>query len=135
MPLVCQTLVKGDVRSKNWVIELYALLRNMDKIKHSLLLNLADYSETIHLALEGVNLDLDERMFYLGHLAMCARIFKAVYLNQTSETLESMISIETSSFKLGTPRNARGDLSREAWELFSMSLFSYIESVRTRSNI
>lgn len=88
-------------------------------------MNLADYTKTIDFALEGENLDYDERLFYLGHLAMCARIFKSIYLNEHTN-LGTLIKLETYSYKLWTPRNERGDITKEAWSLFSDYLTIYI---------
>ena len=39
----------------------------MDQFKENILMDLADYSQIIDLALEGESLDFDERLFYIGH--------------------------------------------------------------------
>jgi len=66
----------------------------MDELKHNLLLNLADYTAVIDVALEGEGLDLDDRLWYLGPLAMCSRVFKSVYLDEPLESLEQILRIE-----------------------------------------
>ena len=98
----------------------------MDLSRHNLLLNLADYTDTLHLALEGKDLNVDERLTYLGHLAMCARIFKSVYLDEPVELLEQILRIESASFRFGTPNNERGAIASEAWGVFSNILESYV---------
>jgi hypothetical protein len=103
----------------------YEVLIIMDHLKQNILMNLADYTQTIEFALEGDNLDFDERLFYLGHLAMCARLFKSIYLNEHHD-LGTMIKLESNSYKLGTPRNERGDIAKEAWALFADYLNVYI---------
>ncbi len=99
----------------------------MDHLKQNILMNLADYIQTIHFALEGENLDFDERLFYLGHLAMCARLFKSIYLNEHPD-LGTLIKLESYSYKQGTPRNERGDKAKEAWALFANYLNLYISA-------
>lgn len=99
----------------------------MDQFKENILMDLADYCQIIDLALEGENLDFDERLFYLGNLAMCARLFKSIYLNEQSD-LGPLIKLESNSYKLGTPRNERGDIAKEAWELFANYLNVYISA-------
>lgn len=42
--------------------------------KHTLIVHLADYSELLHLALEGEDVSTDDRLIYLGHLAMRAHM-------------------------------------------------------------
>lgn len=100
----------------------------MDQFKENILMDLADYSQIIDLALKGENLDFDERLFYLGHLAMCARIFKSIYLNEHTN-LGALIKLETYSYKLGTPRNERSDIAKEAWALFANYLNVYISAL------
>jgi len=109
----------------------------MDELKHNLLLDLADYSATIDLALKGKDLDVDDRLWYLGHLAMCARIFKSVYLDEPVESLEQIHRIESASFRIGARNDERGAIARDAWELFSSTLQSYvtvIEHMRSTSS-
>lgn len=104
----------------------------MDELKHNLLIDLADYTATIDLALEGKDLDFDERLWYLGHLAMCGRVFKSVYLDEHVESLERILKIEDASFTIGARNNERGAIAKEAWELFSNTLQLY---VRARKHI
>src|SRR5947208_2024542 len=98
----------------------------MDELKHSLLLSLADYTATIHLALERNDLDFDDRLWYLGHLAMCGRVFKSAYLDEPVESLEQILRIESASFTMGARNDERGAIARDAWELFSSTLQFYI---------
>ena len=101
----------------------------MDDLKENILMDLADYAQIMDLALEGQDLDFDERLFYLGHLAMCARLFKSIYLNEQHDSLRSLIKLESYSYMFGTPRNEKGDLAKEAWTLFSNYLQVYISVV------
>ena len=98
----------------------------MDALKHNLLLNLADYTDVVHLALEGKDLDFDDRIWYLGHLAMCGRIFKSVYLDEPVENLEQFLRIENASFTIGARHDERGAIARDAWRQFAPMLTSYI---------
>lgn len=95
---------------------------NLDTI----LLGLADHTEVIHQALEGKNLTFEDRMIYLGHLAMCARIFKAVYLGESSRQVLAFIRIEQSAFKLGTPSDERGIIARQSWTILKPLLEQYL---------
>lgn len=80
-------------------------------------MSIADHNEVMHRALEGKNLPFDERIIYLGHLGMRARLFKAICLDETPELIDPLIRIEQSSFRLGTPSDQRGVLARESWSL------------------
>lgn len=102
----------------------------MNGYKHTLLINLADYTELIHLALEGNDVSADDRLIYLGHLAMCARIFKVVYLSQQINELETIIKIENGAYLIGTPNNERGTLVKDGWNMFSSFLSAYIANVK-----
>jgi len=102
----------------------------MDELKHNLLLNLADYTAIIDLALEGKDLDMDDRLWYLGHLAMCGRVFKSVYLDEPIEPLEQILYIENASFTIGARNDERGAISRDAWRVFSPMLESYIAAIK-----
>jgi len=97
-------------------------------LKENLLLNLADYTDMMHEAFEGKDLTQDERLIYLGHLAMCARMFKAVCLDEP-DLLIRFVGIENSSYKFGTPNNQRGAIAREAWRIVEQLLRTYIASV------
>lgn len=98
----------------------------MNPAKETLLLHLADYTETIHLALEGSNVHADHRMIYLGHLAMCARIFKSVYLGEAADIVMQFVRIEHLAFRFGTPNTERGAITKEAWSIFEPILLSYL---------
>ncbi len=98
----------------------------MNTAKDELLLQLADYTGTIHLALEGKNVRPDHSMIYLGHLAMCARIFKSVYLGEPVNEVLRFVRIEQSAFKFGTPSTERGALTKEAWGIFEPFVLSYL---------
>ena len=97
--------------------------------KKWVLLNLADQVEVLHLALEGKNLtNPDERMIYLGHLAQCARLFKVIYLDQPASEIKVIFDIESMSYGIATPNNERGLIVKEAWDVFSPILLSFIDS-------
>jgi hypothetical protein len=84
----------------------------------------------MHLALEGNGLSFDDRLRYLGHLAMCARLFKAVMLDEPVEFMEECISIENRSFGYATPRDERGVIAKESWSVLSPVLEQYIALLR-----
>ena len=98
----------------------------MNEERESLLIHLADYADILHRALEGKDGNFDERLIYLGHLAMCARIFKSIYLDEPLSELETFLKIETGSYKFGTPKNEKGSIAKEAWDIFSKFLSGYI---------
>lgn len=102
----------------------------MRDYKHTLLINLADYTELLHLALEGKGISADDRQIYLGHLAMCARIFKVVYLSQQISELETIIKIEDGAYLFGTPNNERGELVKDGWNVFLPFLNAYISNAK-----
>lgn len=96
-------------------------------IKDKLLLDLAEHTQILHLALEGEQLkDFDERLLYTGHLAMCARLFKIVYLNQPIEELETVFRIESSSYGYATPNDERGSIVKESWGYLRNAVAKYI---------
>jgi hypothetical protein len=101
--------------------------------KESVLISLSDHTEVIHQALEGKNLSFEERMIYLGHLGMCARLFKAVCLGESRELIDPLIRIEQSSFRLGTPSDQRGLIARESWSLLEPVLIRYLNYQTTQA--
>jgi hypothetical protein len=93
------------------------------QITENLLLNLAEHSQILHLALEDQGLkSFDERLTYLGHLAMCARIFKTVYLQHSKLELEKIWQVEKNSYRFGLPNDERGDIVRESWNNLNKSI-------------
>jgi len=98
----------------------------MNEAQQSFLIDLAEYADVLHLALEGKDRNFDERLIYLGHLAMCARIFKSVCLGEPLSELETFLKIEAGAYKIGTPKNEKGSITKEAWDSFSQILSNYI---------
>lgn len=92
--------------------------------KEELLLTLADHADTMHLALEGSS-ENDTR-FNLGHLAMCARIFKSVFLTEPSSEVLKFVALENTSFRLGTPSDERGVIAKESWAIVEPSLKDFV---------
>ena len=92
--------------------------------KEELLLTLADHTDTMHLALEGAS--QNDRLIYLGHLAMCARIFKSISLDEPSNDVLKFVSLENSSFTLGTPNDERGAISKESWAIVERNLKEFL---------
>jgi hypothetical protein len=101
--------------------------------KESVLISLSDHTEVMHQALEGKNLPFEERMIYLGHLGMCARLFKGVCLDESRELIDPLIRIEQSSFRLGTPSDQRGLIARESWSLLEPILLRYLNNQTTQA--
>lgn len=102
----------------------------MNATQHQVLLRIADHADVMHLALEGGNMSFDDRLRYLGHLAMCARLFKIILLEESTDLLETCVSIENSSFGFATPRDERGSIAKESCGLLLPVLEQYIEMVR-----
>jgi hypothetical protein len=100
----------------------------MRQEKESLLICLADHTEVMHQAHEGKNLPFEERMIYLGHLGMCARLFKAICLDEPRAIIDPSIRIEQSSFRLGTSTDQRGLIARESWYLFEPVLLRFLNN-------
>ena len=98
----------------------------MKSDKELLLIGLSDHTQVMHLALESPNLPFEERLIYLGHLGMCARLFRSICLNDPLDSMEPIIRIEQSSFRYGTPSDQRGNLAKQSWALFESSLLRYL---------
>ncbi len=97
------------------------------EVTENLLLNLADHAQILHLALEGPNFrNFDQRLIYLGHLAMCARFFKIVYLRHPRDELEMIFEIEKKSYAFGMPNDERSAIVKESWENLQDALNKYI---------
>ncbi len=105
----------------------------MRRDKESILVSISDHAEVMNHALEGKNLPFEERMIYLGHLGMCARLLKAVCLDETRELIDPLIRIEQLSFRLGTPRDQRGMIARESWSLLEPVLLRYLNNQVTQA--
>jgi hypothetical protein len=103
----------------------------MNELKHNLLLHLADHTQVMDLAFEGNDLDFDERLRYLGHLAMCARFFKSIYLDEATESLETYFSVEHSSFRFN-PIDERGAIAKESWNELSKILQHYMVALKNK---
>lgn len=71
---------------------------------------LAAHADAIDTALESKENNFDMRVLYLGHLAMCARIFKIIYQCEDVRDLERIYRIEQSSFRLATPPTLEGSI-------------------------
>lgn len=102
--------------------------------KETLLICLSNHTEVMHQALESKNLHSGVRMIFLGHLAMCARIFKSICLDESREFVDRIIHIEDSSFGLGTPNNQHGLLARESWSLLQPALLAYLDDSASRNS-
>lgn len=102
----------------------------MNALQKQVLLSIADHANVMHLALEGKDLSFDDRLRYLGHLAMCARLFKTVILQESNELMETCVSIENSAFRYATPNDERGRISRESWVILLPVLQQYMAMSR-----
>ncbi|MGF1690703.1 hypothetical protein [Photobacterium kagoshimensis] len=96
-------------------------------MKEYILCNLADLTEVLHLALEGNDVDASHREIYLGHLAMCARLFKIIQLNQGNQEFNRILNLEARVYRLATPNDDRGKIVKEAWEQVFPILHMYNE--------
>ena len=87
----------------------------MDEAKNWALINLSDFIGLLDQAIGGDDLDFDDRIFYTGHMASCARIFRSIYLNEPSMDLLSLIDLESKAYRLASRPNKRGALVKEGW--------------------
>ncbi|WP_043888185.1 hypothetical protein [Methylophaga thiooxydans] len=87
----------------------------MDESKDWALINLSDFAGLLDQALEGEGLDFDDRIFYTGHLATCARMFRSIILSEPSSELLKLIDLESTSYKLASRPNERGAIVKEGW--------------------
>lgn len=87
----------------------------MNQEKSWVLTNLSDFTGLLDQALEGEGLSFDDRLFYLGHLATCARLFRVVVLDEPSEELLQLIHLESKIFTTASRSDERGAIVKEAW--------------------
>lgn len=87
----------------------------MNQEKSWVLINLSDFTGLLDQALEGEDLSFDDRLFYLGHLATCARLFRVVVLDEPSEELMQLIHLESKIFTTASRPDERGAIVKEAW--------------------
>lgn len=96
---------------------------------NQLYLELAHYTEQVHHALEDRDLkSFDDRMYYLGHLAMCARLFMMIHLGKPMDDLQELYKLESMSYGAASRPGERGAVVKQAWLHFSETLSQYIES-------
>lgn len=98
-------------------------------MKENVLNNLADLTEVIHLALERRDLNINQREFYLGRLAMCARLFKVIQLDQSAQELNQILKIEVACYRFYMPNDEVGKLVKLAWEQVSPIFQTYSEHI------
>lgn len=94
-----------------------------------LCLELAKYTKLVDEVLEDRTLtDFDNRLYFIGHLAMCARLFEIIHLDLPTERLVAIYRIETSSYGAACPSTDAGAKLKTAWSNFATFLRRYIES-------
>jgi hypothetical protein len=89
---------------------------------------LAAHADAIDNALQSKEKNFDTRMLYLGHLAMCARIFKIIYRCEDVGDLEKIHRIEQASFRLATPPTSAGSSIKATWCPLSVAVLKYIDT-------
>ncbi len=90
---------------------------------------LAEYTQVIHDALEHET-DHENRPHYLGHLAMCARMFKILHLDQPIRELEQIHRIESQSHIMVRLPGEVAAATRDAWQAFAPKLRVFIDQRR-----
>lgn len=80
----------------------------MNQEKSWALTNLSDFTGLLDQVLEGGDLSFDDSLFYLGHLATCARLFRVVVLDEASEELMQLIHLESKIFTTASRPDERG---------------------------
>lgn len=101
----------------------------MNQEKSWALINLSDFTGLLDQALEGEGLSFDDRLFYLGRLATCARLFSVVVLDEQSEELMQLIHLESKTFTTASRPGERGDIVKEAWLQIQPILQSYASTL------
>jgi hypothetical protein len=97
--------------------------------KDQLFLELAQFTEKVHDVLEDRDLkDFDDRLYYLGHLAMCARFFMIIHLGKPMNELLAIYKLESMSYGAASRPGEKGTLLKQAWLRFSETLRKDIES-------
>lgn len=87
----------------------------LEEAKSWVLTNLSDFVGLLDMALEGDELDPDDRLFYVGHMATCARIYRAVILNEPAANLFRLIELESKAYSMASRPNERGEIVKEGW--------------------
>ena len=103
---------------------------SMDEAKEWALINLSDFTGLLDQALEGKDLDFDDRIFYTGQLANCARIFRALVLSEPSGELLKLIELKSKTYELASRPNERGTIVREGWFSIQPILHRYALMVK-----
>lgn len=93
--------------------------------RDELIPELARYTQTIHEALERESDSLN-RPHYLGHLAMAARIFMFLHLDDSQEQLAQIFRLENRSHAQTLPGEVAAT-TRQAWGRFSLKFVSFLE--------
>jgi len=96
-------------------------------LKEDALNRLAMFTEMLNLILEGHDINITHREFYVGRLAMCARLFKIIQLNQSAKELTRILKIESMSITLGMPNDDAGKSLKKCWIETSAAIQEYME--------
>lgn len=96
---------------------------------NELCVELAQYTAHVNQILEDKELqDFDDRLYYLGHLAMCARLFMIIHLGKPADELLEIYKVESNSYgAAGLRCGKRGEDAKQAWLRFAKVLKEYIE--------
>lgn len=93
--------------------------------RDELMLELVRYTQAVHEALESES-DSHNRPHYLGHLAMAARIFMYLHLDNSQEQLARIFHLENRSHAQTLPGEVAAT-TRQAWRRFSPKFASFLE--------
>lgn len=96
-------------------------------MKEDALNTLAMFIEKLNLILEEHDISITHREFYVGRLAMCARLFKIIQLNQSAKELSRILKIESLSITLGMPNDDAGKSLKKCWAETSSAIQKHVE--------
>lgn len=90
------------------------------------LFELARYTQALDEATE-TETEFDNRMHHLGHLAMAARMFKVILLEQPVSILDQIYRIESKAFSFVKLPGPSAASTQEAWQVLGPRLRTFID--------
>ena len=88
------------------------------------LINLGDFVKALDLAFEG---DVEERLWYVGQLADCARLFASITAAAPARDTQKLIELKSRAYGMSSRPNEYGQIIKEAWNEILPILDRYIE--------
>jgi hypothetical protein len=90
------------------------------------LLELARYTQVLGEAFEHET-EFDNRYHHLGHLAMAARMFKILHLEEPVSALDQIYRIESKAYSFVKLPGPSAASAREAWQRLAVNLQAFID--------